>query len=69
MYIGIGFFSSLITIYFLRKENRRRDRGERNEIIRGVNDSLEPGKGPVYESLEHAKMEKGDGWSGYRYVL
>ncbi|KAF8507966.1 MFS general substrate transporter [Hysterangium stoloniferum] len=72
MYIGIGFITTLITIYLLRKENARRDRGERDEIIKGVNDSEEkgsPGKGPVYESLAQVKMEKGDGWSGYRYVL
>jgi hypothetical protein len=72
LFIGIGFINTLITIYFLRKENALRNRGERDEIVKGVNDSGEkgsPGKGPVYESVAHVKMAKGDGWSGYRYVL
>lgn len=64
---------SLITIYFLRRENARRDRGERDEVIQGFtplgDEKAQAGKGGVYESIEHAKREKGDSWSGYRYTL
>jgi len=73
MYIGIGIITTLISIYMLRKENARRERGERDEIIRGVtdvgDDKVPVGKGKVYDSLEQVKREKGDAWSGYRYTL
>lgn len=72
-YICIGWVTSLISIYYLRKENARRERGERDEIIKGVtpvdDDKTAVGKGGVYDSIEHVKREKGDAWSGYRYTL
>ncbi len=55
----------------LRAENARRARGERNEIIVGVNDT-EPGVNPkngTFECVDDAKREKGDEWSGYTYTL
>ncbi|KAF8575199.1 MFS general substrate transporter [Ramaria rubella] len=70
MYIGIGWITSLITIYFLRKENARRERGERDEIIKGADSKTPVGEGEVvYDSVEHVKRERGDAWSGYRYIL
>jgi len=64
---------SLLAIYFLREENARRDRGERDEVIQDVtlhgDDKPQTSKGGVYESIEHARREKGDCWSGYRYTL
>lgn len=45
--------------------------GERDEIIVGVNDEkidLNPQNGR-YNSIEDAKRDKGDEWSGYRYTL
>lgn len=73
VYVGIGWIASLATLYLLRKENARRERGERDEIIRGVtaigDDKIPIGKGKVYDSLEQVKREKGDKWSGYRYTL
>jgi len=73
MYIVIGWITTVITIFLLRRENAKRERGERDEIIRGVNDSrvekLQDGNVKVYDSLAHVKMEKGDAWSGYRYTL
>jgi len=71
LYIVIGFVASCITLVLLKRENAARDRGERNEIIRGespVPDDKYQGK-KVYDSLEHVKSEKGDKWSGYRYTL
>ena len=71
IYIGIGFVCSLTFLYLLRKENGRRERGERDEIIIGVNDekpNVNPKNGR-FESVEEAKREKGDGWSGYKYTL
>jgi hypothetical protein len=34
MYIGIGFFSSIFFKFLLTRENLKRDRGERDEIIK-----------------------------------
>jgi len=81
MYIGIGIISTTTFKVFLTLENRRRDRGERDEILRGINDEkalpsksgffrrgiFKRGK-DVYESLEDVKKEKGDEFSGYRYA-
>ena len=50
----------------LRRENARRDRGERNEIIGDSKDG-DPRNG-CYESVEAAKRDKGDKWSGFRYI-
>ena len=72
-YIAIGWLSSLVYFVFLRRENAKREAGERDEVIRGgdgvdskcVNDE----RNGVYESGEEAKREKGDEWSGFRYTL
>ena len=71
MYAALGWIGTLITIYLLRKENARRARGERDELIKGVTvvGDVPVGKGKVYDSLEQVKMDKGDGWSGYKYTL
>ena len=66
-YIAIGFLSSLILRIVLSRENARRERGERDEAI--GKPSMGPKDGPVYESVEAAKIEKGDQWSGFRYTL
>lgn len=69
-YIGIGLLCSVTYILLLRRENARRERGERDEIITGVNDGdkhLE--KNGVFASIADAKREKGDRWGGYRYRL
>lgn len=64
---------------FLKAENAKRERGEYNELIRGelqanggeddVHVGITEGKDRVYESVEEAKREKGDMWSGFRYSL
>ncbi|THH08865.1 hypothetical protein EW145_g2424 [Phellinidium pouzarii] len=71
MYIGLGFIAANVMLFFLRRENARRARGERDEIIIGVNDDkpgLDPRNGR-YESVEEAIRDKGDEWSGYKYTL
>jgi len=70
-YIGISLISCTVLFFMLRAENARRARGERNEIIVGVNDT-EPGVNPkngTFECVDDAKREKGDEWSGYTYTL
>ncbi|KAI6041325.1 major facilitator superfamily domain-containing protein [Pisolithus marmoratus] len=67
MYIVTGLIATLTLRYILKKENDRRDRGERDELIEGMNGGHE-GNGR-YSSVEEAKREKGDNWSGYRYTL
>ncbi|KAF9785820.1 MFS general substrate transporter [Thelephora terrestris] len=76
IYICLCLLTSLVYHLILKTENARRDRGLRDEIIDGEND-----KGDTetierltklngrFPSVEDAKREKGDGWSGYRYIL
>ncbi|KAF9224037.1 MFS general substrate transporter [Gyrodon lividus] len=67
MYIVFGLVSTLCLRYMLKAENARRDRGERNEVIEGHEGGLEiNGR---FASVDDAKREKGDQWSGYRYTL
>ncbi|KAF9269232.1 MFS general substrate transporter [Marasmius fiardii PR-910] len=67
MYIGLGILSSLAYLIFTKRENARRDRGERDEVIKGQSGGHE--RNGTYESVVEAKREKGDDWSGYRYTL
>lgn len=68
MYIALGIIFTLIYFFALRRENWRRDQGERNEII-----GDDTGKGNElngrFRTVADTKREKGDGWSGYRYRL
>ena len=67
----MGFIAANIMLFFLRRENACRARGERDETIIGVNDD-KPGLNPkngVYASVEEARADKGDKWSGYKYTL
>lgn len=69
VYIMIGLFSSILYAYFLRLENLRRERGERDEIIEGLDNENAQECNGKYESIEAAKNDKGDDWSGFRYIL
>ncbi|THH15230.1 hypothetical protein EW146_g5217 [Bondarzewia mesenterica] len=80
LYIGLGVIASVTYYTFLRRENARRDRGERDEVIEGVELSgdvketaeereIRAKKNGWFASVEDAKTEKGDEWSGYRYTL
>ncbi|KAI6041324.1 MFS general substrate transporter [Pisolithus marmoratus] len=67
MYIVTGLIATSILRYILKKENDRLDRGERDELIEGESGGHEDNG--RYSSVEEAKREKGDNWSGYRYTL
>jgi hypothetical protein len=67
-YIAIGFICTALFGFFLQKENARRDRGERDEIIGGDEKRGDEVNGR-YESVKAARIDKGDEWSGFRYVL
>lgn len=71
MYIGIGYIMTWVAIFYLRRENAKKLSGQRDEIIRGINDKGVPQDGSVkiYESLEEVKKDRGDLWSGYIYTL
>lgn len=68
MYIGLGMISSIICRFLLDRENRKRDRGERDEIIGDITITGNEKNGR-FATLADAKTEKGDQWSGYRYTL
>lgn len=69
MYIGIGFICSVAFLFLLKKENAKRERGERDEIIEGINENrTELAKNGKFANVAEAKREKGDNWSGYRYT-
>lgn len=70
IYIFIALISSIAYRILLKRENARRDRGERDEVIIGLNDDeAHLLKNGSFASVEDAKREKGDNWSGYRYIV
>ncbi|KZT21600.1 MFS general substrate transporter [Neolentinus lepideus HHB14362 ss-1] len=73
LYIGLGLVSSVVMVTLLRAENARRDRGERDEYIEGAQnatcDETLAKKNGIFASVDDARREKGDEWSGYRYTL
>lgn len=71
MYIGLGLISTSSMLYFLKRENAIRERGERDEVIgEGVEgDENMAKKNGRFATVSDAKREKGDRWSGYRYRL
>lgn len=68
MYIGLGTISSIICVFLLDRENKKRDGGERDEIIGDITITGNEKNGR-FATLADAKREKGDQWSGYRYTL
>lgn len=67
-YIAIGWLSSLLFLVLLRRENAKRQAGHRDEVIEGVENPNARVENGVYTSVEEAKMDKGDDWSGFRYT-
>jgi hypothetical protein len=72
-YIAIGWLCSAAFMFLLRRENERRDRGERDEVIDSYNSgegmdelALKNGR---FETVNDARREKGDEWSQFRYTL
>lgn len=77
-YITKGFIATSVLILGLREENKRRERGERDEVIIAAREKAEKldaetmkqgQANGIYECVEAAKRAKGDLWSGYRYHL
>ena len=70
MYISFSLLASASYIILLRKENARRDRGERDEFIDNQVETHNAcnEKNGRYATVVAAKKEKGDEWSGYRYM-
>ncbi|ESK89347.1 high-affinity nicotinic acid transporter [Moniliophthora roreri MCA 2997] len=67
MYIAIGIITSCIYLFFVKRENAKRERSERDEIIGDSKTGHE--KNGRYDSIADAKREKGDDYSGYRYTI
>ena len=53
----------------LRRENSLRDAGRRDEVIKGVDNPRANPENGSYNSVEEARIDKGDEWSGFRYTL
>jgi len=70
MYIAIGIISSAVFLIYLKRENARRERGERDEYIEDMPQThkTENEKNGRFATLDDAKRAKGDLWSGYRYT-
>ncbi|EJC99323.1 MFS general substrate transporter [Fomitiporia mediterranea MF3/22] len=64
----VGFISSIVLHMLLRRENECRDRGERDEVIGDSESCYGDIRNGRYESVEAAKRDKGDEWSGFRYI-
>ena len=73
MYICFGLVASVLFIILLKGENTKRDRGERDEVIEsqvGTHKAHLNEKNRCYTTtVDDVKTEKGDEWSGYRYVI
>jgi len=69
VYIAIGFMCSALFGVLLQRENIRRSRGERDEVITGVDNKLADEKNGRYETVLAARIDRGDQWSGFRYVI
>ncbi|KAL5513375.1 hypothetical protein ACEPAH_3774 [Sanghuangporus vaninii] len=66
-FILIGLFGSTAFHLLLSAENKRRDRGELDEVIADP-EIVGDVRNGCYETVEAAKRDKGDRWSGYRYM-
>ncbi|KAJ2932770.1 hypothetical protein H1R20_g4327, partial [Candolleomyces eurysporus] len=69
LYITIGLICTIVFATSLQQENSRRDRGERDEIIEGVENRRAHERNGKFASVEDAQLNKGDEWSGFRYTL
>ena len=49
MYIGMGLIYSFTFLFLLWNENGKRERGEQDEVVIGVNDKQDEAKGGVLE--------------------
>ena len=67
-YIAIGWLCSLLFMIMLRRENAKRDSGARDEVIQNSDNPKADAKNGTYTTVEEAREEKGDEWSGFRYT-
>jgi len=68
-YIAVGLISVTLMRIGLQRENARRDRGERDEVIDGIDNKSADIRNGQYSSVDAARLDKGDEWSGFRYTL
>lgn len=64
----MGLIATTFFLFYLRRENAARERGERDEVINEMGVESKKGNG-VFASVDEARRAKGDEWSGYRYTL
>ncbi|TFL02117.1 MFS general substrate transporter [Pterulicium gracile] len=69
MYICFGILATGYYEWAVNRENQKRARGERDEVISGIDNPNSDEKNGVFENVAEAKREKGDLWSGYKYIL
>ncbi|KAK0501593.1 MFS general substrate transporter [Armillaria luteobubalina] len=69
LYLSIGAVFSIVYLIFLKRENKKRERGERDEVIGDCTAEKVPEENGRFATVSDAKIEKGDKWSGYRYTL
>ncbi|KAF8309890.1 MFS general substrate transporter [Clavulina sp. PMI_390] len=73
-YVAMTVITSLVFMFLLDRENKARDAGLRDELILSEHSSekdvdTRSYTGGTYETIDDAKRDKGDAWSGYRYML
>ncbi|EPQ60546.1 MFS general substrate transporter [Gloeophyllum trabeum ATCC 11539] len=68
-YLAIGWLSSLALLIYVRRENARKAAGARDEVIEGVDNKLAHPRNGTFASVDEARRERGDRWSGFRYTL
>ncbi|KII93819.1 hypothetical protein PLICRDRAFT_101571 [Plicaturopsis crispa FD-325 SS-3] len=68
-YIAIGWLCSLLFLVLLKRENARKARGDRDEVISGVENKRAHERNGQFASVEDARRERGDRWSGFQYTL
>ncbi|KAI4526357.1 MFS general substrate transporter [Schizophyllum commune Loenen D] len=67
-YIAIGFISSAVFLIGLKRANASKERGVHDEIVHGVENKHAHERNGTYASVEEARMDKGDRWSGFKYT-
>ena len=68
-FVLVSLISAVVSHVLLKRENKRRDRGERDEVITGLENEKGDAKNGCFESVEEARMKKGDKFSGFRYMV
>ena len=68
-FVLAGLISAAVSHVLFKRENNRRDRGGRDEVIIGLENEKGNAKNGCFESVDEAKMRKGDKFSGFRYMV